>query len=222
MVQGSISTKNSRRRGCFRFSFDGRACRDGLILWRAWEVGSLESCLLTRKPRRAHQLLSLLGVLSGVLLHCLRGAASVLSRKVFHLVGLLVDDVAGIVDVVVNELLVLDVDKWSKEDDTVRNQGKAPQRHPLDEPVADERGNAGLQIVRYPHIICREGCTYTNSNPDVLREEDSLKLDNEEIEQLTEIVCEALEGVLRDYEVLPRPNPRRQTAAESSMSDNLC
>lgn len=61
-----------------------------------------------------------------------------LGSKVAHLVGLVVDYVACVRDVLIYELLVLNIDEWSKEDDAVGDQSETPERHPLDEPVAEE------------------------------------------------------------------------------------
>ena len=71
-------------------------------------------------------------------------------------------------------------------------------------------------------FISRNGWTYANSNPNVFGEEDSLKFNDEEIEKLAEIIREALKGVFWNDKILPRPDPRRQTAAENSMSDKFC
>lgn len=70
-----------------------------------------------------------------------------LSGEFAHLIRLVVDDVTGIRDMMVNELLVLDIGERSEEDDRVSNQCQGPKRHPLDEPVADEGGKESLPFV---------------------------------------------------------------------------
>ena len=42
------------------------------------------------------------------------------------------------VDLCVNELLVLNIDQWSEEEDASTEEGQAPKRKDLDEVVGDE------------------------------------------------------------------------------------
>ena len=42
------------------------------------------------------------------------------------------------VEMGVDEFLVLEVDEWAEEDEGVEDQGKTPERKPLDQPVGDE------------------------------------------------------------------------------------
>lgn len=70
-----------------------------------------------------------------------------LGGKIAHLGSLVADDVARVGDVLINELLVLDINEGSQEDDAVGNQSETPQGDPLDKPVADEGRKEGLDIV---------------------------------------------------------------------------
>ena len=69
-----------------------------------------------------------------------------LSGHIADLRGLIIDDVARVAEVVINELLVLNVDERGQEDDAVGDKSKTPQRDEFDEPVADEGGEEGLKI----------------------------------------------------------------------------
>jgi hypothetical protein len=64
-------------------------------------------------------------------------------------------------------------------------------------------------------------CTYANRDPDILREQDTLELDNEEVEQFGEVISKTLERVFLNDKVLLRPNFGRQTATEGDMTCNL-
>ena len=70
----------------------------------------------------------------------------------------------------VNELLVVHVDKGAKIDAGDADEGQAPEGNDLDQPVREEGGRT-----------CRDGVC------NILREEDPLKLDYEEINELFDI-----------------------------------
>lgn len=75
------------------------------------------------------------------------GLVGVLGRNFTELLGLLVGDLSGVVEVSVNQLLVGDVDQRSKVDDAGGNEEQAPLGGDLDEEVADEGGEESLEIV---------------------------------------------------------------------------
>jgi hypothetical protein len=68
---------------------------------------------------------------------------------------------------------------------------------------------------------CLAGWTYSNGNVDVLGEHNALRLDDEEVNKLLDIVGHALKRGLRDGEVLARPELRGKATSESRLSDNL-
>lgn len=51
------------------------------------------------------------------------------------------------VDLCVNELLVLNIDQWSEEEDASTEEGQPPKRNDLDEIVGDEGGSECLRRV---------------------------------------------------------------------------
>ena len=67
-----------------------------------------------------------------------------LSGEVADLAGLLAYEVVGVVDVLVNELSVLDIDKRGEEEDGVEDESKTPKWEPLDEPVGEEGRDEAL------------------------------------------------------------------------------
>lgn len=104
--------------------------------------GSLGS--LGRGRPSSDQLLSLGSVVSNILLGEFGGLGRVLAGDLSKLLALRVDNVAGLLEVVVDELLVSRVDKGRKENDRSGNQGKAPVRNDLDKVVRDKGTNGSL------------------------------------------------------------------------------
>ena len=92
----------------------------------------------------AEELLGLGGVVAHVLLGDLGGVGRVLASHVADLVGLGVDDIRRLLDVVVDELLVGRVDERDEEQRRGEDQSEAPVRDDLDEPVGDEGRKEGL------------------------------------------------------------------------------
>jgi hypothetical protein len=64
--------------------------------------------------------------------------------ELLDLLGLGVDDVGCVLDVVVDELLVRLVDERGEEDDRGGDQGEAPEWDDLDQVVGEESANEGL------------------------------------------------------------------------------
>lgn len=93
----------------------------------------------------ADELLDLGGVVAGVLLAEGGGVAGVLLGNGAGLGGLGVDDVGGVLEVLVDELLVGDVDEGQGEGEGGANQGETPVRDQLGKVVADEGSNGGLR-----------------------------------------------------------------------------
>lgn len=83
----------------------------------------------------ANIFLSLAAIISSVLLDGLGGACGVVSSKIFHLVGLGVDNLLRAGKIVVDELLVVFVEQRTEVDARDANEGETPQWNDLDEPV---------------------------------------------------------------------------------------
>lgn len=99
--------------------------------------GSLGLCL-------AHQFLSARRVLADSALGDFTRTTGVLSSQVPNLRSLLIDNGASILEVTIDQLAVLNVDQWDKEDHGGGDQGETPLWHDLDEPVSDESSRESL------------------------------------------------------------------------------
>ncbi len=64
--------------------------------------------------------------------------------KLLDLLGLGVDHIRGVLEMVVDELLVRLVDKGAEEEDGGGDQGKTPEWDDLNQVVGEERSNKGL------------------------------------------------------------------------------
>lgn len=58
-----------------------------------------------------------------------------MGSEISDLNSLRVYDMVSIVKLLINELLVVDVDEWTKIDGRDADEGEAPQRNNLDKPV---------------------------------------------------------------------------------------
>ena len=92
-------------------------------------------------------------VLRGRLAGSLHGLVGVLGGDFTELLGLLVGDLGGVVKVRVNELLVGNVDQRSEVDNAGGDEKQAPLGSDLDEEVADDGSEGGLQIVSMLEIF---------------------------------------------------------------------
>jgi hypothetical protein len=90
------------------------------------------------------RLLCLVGVLLGKTLNSLGSVSGVLVGKTLDLSSLLAGDLATLLELGINDLLVLDVDEGSEVGDEGGDQGQAPKRNELDEKVRDQGSKEGL------------------------------------------------------------------------------
>jgi len=123
----------------------------------------------------------------GILFHRLQSLAGVLCGEILDLAGLLADDISGMLKLSIDELFILDIDQWAKEENASCDQGHAPERHDLDE------------IVRQK---CSQECN--SSNRDVLGEDNALDLNDEEVDEIFQVVKRGFEGLLGDLVVSSR------------------
>lgn len=119
--------------------------RHGLVLGSDREVGLGLGGSRRGRAAAVEVVLGLGGVVTSILLERVGRAAGVLASEILDLVGLGADDAGGVVDVTVNKLLVVQVDEGTEVDDSGTDEGKAPERKPLDEPVGEEGGKEGLE-----------------------------------------------------------------------------
>jgi len=67
-----------------------------------------------------------------------------MAGELLDLLGLGVDHIGSVLEVVVDELLVCLVDKRGEEEDRGGEQGKAPEWNDLDQVVGEESSNKSL------------------------------------------------------------------------------
>lgn len=122
-----------------------------LLLGRDASGGSSLGVSLGRGRTAAStdQLLSLGGVVTHVLLSDLSVLSCGLLGSITELGGLGVDDVAGLAEVLVDELLVLLIYERGEEEDGGEDQGQSPVGDDLDEIVGDEGSDGSLGSVSF-------------------------------------------------------------------------
>ena len=125
---------------------------------------------LGASPGRADEALSLGGVVPSILHHARRGTIGVVVGHILHLGCLGIDNLGRVGQVGVNDFFVVDVDQWAKVGQRGSDEGQAPEWDDLDQPVGEEGSGAG---------------GYGDIN--VLGEEDPLKFDDEEVDELFDI-----------------------------------
>lgn len=142
-----------------------------------------------------NQLLGLGRVVPNILLCGLGGSRSVMAGELLDLFGLLVDDMGGILDVVIDELLVGLVDEWGKEEDGGRDERHAPKWDNLDQVVRDESRKEGLDLlVRF--YRGRSYVAYSRGSKDILRKDNALRFNDEEVDELSEVAQNRLQCLL--------------------------
>ena len=124
-----------------------------------------------------------------------------LAGQFLDLVCLRADSIGSFSQVGVDELLVVDVDQRSDEDDRCADDGQTPERYDLDEPVREEGGSAGSK---------RDG--------DVLGEKDTLELDDEEVDELLEVLQNNFQSLTGDCVVAFRAEGRGKALREDKLA----
>lgn len=159
----------------------------------------------------ASTLLGLADKLRGTVLEVSGGALcnvgsvlSLLGSNGANLLGLLADDGAGLFNLGVNNLAVVDVDQRNGVNQGGEEKSKTPGRHDLDKEVRDEGDEEG-----------------TNGDKDVLAEHDALELNDEEVDELLNIVQRSLEGLTRNGVVLARAHTRGKATVHDKLADNF-
>ncbi len=68
-----------------------------------------------------------------------------MSGQILDLGSLRVDDIRGLLDLLIDDLLVVDIDQRYKVEDRGGDERETPQRNELDEPVADDGRSESLR-----------------------------------------------------------------------------
>ena len=159
---------------------------------------------LGASPGRADVALSLGGVVPSILLHARRGTVGVVVGHILHLACLGVDDLGGVGQVGVDELLVVDVDQRAKVGQRGSDEGQAPEGDDLDQPVGEEGGGAG-----------------GDGDVDVLGEEDPLEFDDEEVDELFNVFERGFQGLPGDGVVAFGAEGRGKALGEGQLAGHL-
>jgi hypothetical protein len=91
-------------------------------------------------------LLSLGSIVSGELLCALGGSCGVVAGQLLDLLRLCVDQIGGILEVVVDELLIRLVDERGEEEDGGGDKCETPEWDNLDQIVGQECSDEGLEL----------------------------------------------------------------------------
>src|SRR5438132_376342 len=102
------------------------------MLWHSRILGGFRSSTIRLASCLFNQFLRLLGIFASVGAEGLSCLASMLSCETSNLGGLLVDHVASVVQMCVNELLVLQVHERGQEGGAGGQECESPKRKPLD------------------------------------------------------------------------------------------
>lgn len=87
--------------------------------------------------------------------------------------------------------------------------------------MKDAKKACYLSVPRNKASSVMHKSTYAHGDPDILREQDALELDNKEVEQFGKVIGETLERVFLKDKILLRSNFGSQTTAEGDMTYNL-
>lgn len=127
---------------------------------------------------------------------------------------------------VVNKLLVGRVDERHEEEERSGHDGKAPVWHHLGEVVGQESTDGSLDTRkrlagRRGQARTGGGKTHHRRGEDVLGEEDTLGLNDEEVEKLVDVANQGIQRLARYGEVLAGTQLRRQSLAHDGLANNL-
>lgn len=95
------------------------------------------------------QFLDFVGVVASILLAQGGDLVHLLGSNIADLVSLGIDNLGGVVDLRIDELLVGSINQGHEEDDGGADNGKAPVGNELDQEVGDESSDASLSQVRF-------------------------------------------------------------------------
>lgn len=178
----------------------------------------------------AKHLLGLGGVVSHKLLGHLGSLGGVGTGHALELLSLGVDNVLGILKVVVDQLLVGGVDQGHGEEQGGSNESETPVRDNLNEPVREEGTSADLEThekrvskgqQKLFFMACAELYSYRSGSRDVLGENDALGLNDEEVNELVDIANQNIEGLAGDGVVAAGPELAGDACVHNQLACNL-
>lgn len=126
----------------------------------------------------ADVLLGLGAVLANVLLHQAGGLGSTLASQILQLVGLGIDNLLEVADLLINDLAVADVDQRGEVSGGDGDHSEAPEGNEADQPVTGKSSSESL----YPSVSGFKSdwllvvSTYCNGVDNILGEQNALEL----------------------------------------------
>ena len=120
-----------------------------------------------------------------------------MAGKLLNLLGLLVHNVGSMADMMVNNLLVADIDQRDEEHNRSTNQAHSPEWHNLDQIVGEECSNTSLHIISICQVWPRVDIAYSSGRKHVLSENDSLSLNDKEVDELMNVSNHSIKSLSR-------------------------
>lgn len=185
----------------------------------SWGLDGLWGC----RAAVANILVSLGAVVIGILLHQSGGTGSLLVGEFLGMVGLGVDKLLNLGNLLIDKFAIADVDQRSKVSDGCTDQGEAPDRDNLDEPVGKEGSNESLFCQLFHSLFSnfrREG-TYSSSVQDVFGEQNALELNKEEVCELLQIFQNSLDSFFGQGVVFARTERTCQALVENELAGSF-
>lgn len=195
---------------------DGRECR-----------AFLGGCGLGRAASVAKQILNLASVVAGVLLAEGSNLVYLLLCNRSNLLGLGPHDIGRVLKMMVDQLLVVDVDERSDESQHSSNDGQAPVWYDFGKVIRHKGKNGSLQHVSdLCYSICNSRClegrsTYSERGGNILYEENSLCLDDKEVEKLMDIAHGTINDLAGYCPVATRANLGGKTFVQEELSNTF-
>lgn len=166
-----------------------------------------------------------MAVLANVLLHDTSGVRGTLTGNVLQLVGLGADDILDVGNLLINDFAVADVHERSEVGHSHGNDEQTPEGDESDKPVARESSSEGLETPSetsyYSFHHAHHKITYGSSVDDILSEQNALKLDQEEIQQLGKVLQDSLMGLLGDGVIAARAERAGNALLEDDLTCDL-
>lgn len=200
----------------------------GLLGGRGRELGLLlHGVGLLGRSRRASaapkHLLDLASVVTSVLLSERGDLLGLLLGDLTDLSSLGVNDIGGILKMLVNQLLVGDVDQGKDESEQGAHNSKAPVGNELGKMVRQESSNSNLftSLAFGSYYLRRMPCTHSQRHRNALNKEDALRLDNDKVDKLVEVANQVVDSIARHCVVATRPELCGKPAVKEKLAHNL-
>lgn len=174
-----------------------------------------------RATLATQHLLDLAGVVAGVLLTQGGDLLSLLLGDTSDLGSLSLNDVASVLEMLIDQLLIGDVDQREHEGEHGANDSKTPIRDQLGKVVADEGEDGGLYCQLSNAFDPDQRKTYSNGSRNVLHKQDALCLDDDKVDELVRITDKAVNGLTRHSVVPARAKLSGKALVKQELANHL-